>query len=717
MFYEYDTKGRLLRIKRRDDCLLASAGDRQELLYDSEGLVTEVDTYDSAGVLTAKQPYTYFDSRRLEKALNPVDVTKWTGLTYDARGLLTQVDGAGGLGKTVYNRTGLPGSEGRVTSVDKYSSVAGSALDSWNLLYDWIGNQFQVTDGDIKATQTERDDLGRVTRLVSPDQTYPIASLYDAASRVTLRTEAFGGGAVQRRTSNTFDNLGRPLVVDYLDSSCFGATLPETERIYDAPPGGTCPIVGACSHTEGRLAYVRMTFACGGDSNTYDQETFYGYDEAGRQISETIRDNIVMPMLPPRQQLFSWTKNGALAQMTTPSGAILGWTYGSAASNSDADLITAQWRTSVATPVTSAVTWNPFGPLKQYNQQNTLTSIALRTRITRNLAYRPTGLFVETQTGGTVAQSVVLAEDVKGRITKRDYTPNTGGVQDSYFRYDDQDRVLCETTNLVASCPTSGATIKNVHSASPPFTHAGDWKKILRPSPGTTGLTNDINAAGYGTSHRVTTVNQSDGTPVLGTTSIGYDANGDRISDDNAGLAYDNRAYFHDQRHNFNTAWIDFKLGGSLSQLQSYSGFDARNRRMSKTVWNATPGIAATWDYYYDPYDRLTEIRYVPNYAVPATYSIFQLFWLEDRLTAYWQTDYPAVATTKRYVGTDETSRPIHTTSRLRAATPRGSGRSTQRPGAATQLGRTGRVSAGAVRGPVPGLGDDGVPGRRRDGA
>ena len=652
VFYEYDTKGRLLRIKRRDDCAAASSGDRQELVYDNDGLVTEVQTYDAANVLTAKQPYTYFDSRRLEKVINPVDATKWTGLTYDSRGLLSQVDAAGALGRTVYNRSGTPGNEGRVSSVDKYYSVAGSAFDTWNLLFVWLGSQLQVTDGDAKVTRTERDDLGRTTRLTSPDMSYPTQYLYDAASRLTLKVEGLGGGAAVRRTSNTFDNLGRALAVDFLDASCPGASVPEIERFYDSAPL-SCPIIGGCTRTQGRLAYIRATISCAYPFGWIDQETFYGYDDAGRLISETIRDGAGRG---PEQQLFAWTKNGDLSQMTTVSGAVLGWTYGSAGNNSDADLVTAQWRTSTATPVTNAIQWNPFGPLKQYNQQNTLSSIPLRTRISRNLAYRPTGLYVETQTGGTVAHSVVLAEDVKGRVTKRDYTPNTSGVQDSYFLYDDQDRLLCETTNLVGSCPSSGSNIKNSHTASPPFMHSGDWKTLQRPIPGSTGLTHTFNIAA--TSHKIASVTQS-GTPSFGDTIFAYSSSGERVSDNNDFHTHDTRNFFFDQRHNNNAIWNEVYGLGTWMQFQSTSQFDGQNRRMLRTFYNPFWGTSSTWYFYYDPYDRLTQVRYTPSITAPTTYQVFEFLWLGDKLTAYWQTDYPSATTSKRYVSTDETDRPL----------------------------------------------------------
>src|SRR5262249_11343843 len=64
VFYSYDTTGRLFQIRRRDDCNAASAGDMQQMSYTPDGQVSEVDTYDSSGTLTAKQPYTYFAGRQ-----------------------------------------------------------------------------------------------------------------------------------------------------------------------------------------------------------------------------------------------------------------------------------------------------------------------------------------------------------------------------------------------------------------------------------------------------------------------------------------------------------------------------------------------------------------------------------------------------------------------------------------------------------------------------
>jgi RHS repeat-associated protein len=78
-----------------------------------------------------------------------------------------------------------------------------------------------------------------------------------------------------------------------------------------------------------------------------------------------------------------------------------------------------------------------------------------------------------------------------------------------------------------------------------------------------------------------------------------------------------------------------------------------------KSFLDNTTLAQAQWYFYYDPMGRLVEVRYTPNAASSGTYSQFQLFWVGRRLVLYWQTDYPSVTTTRRYVGTDEAERAL----------------------------------------------------------
>lgn len=664
MFYEHGhtdstRPAHLLRTKRRDDCNAASAGDRQEFLYDAEGLVTEIQTYDAANVLTSKKPFSYFDSRRLEKTFNPVDTSKFTGFVYDDRGDISQVssvDASGSLGKTVYNRAGVPGQDNRVTSVDRYKTA--SLFDTWNLLYDWTGNQSKVTDSDTKSIETVRDDLGRVVKLITPDKQYPTLTVYDNANRVVHINDNFGStGGVH---TFAYDGLGRLLAADYTDPVCAAAApQPEIKQVFDtlAGSGVSCPAGMTCARTGGRLAYVKAKLLCSSTysatDGTLDQETFFDYDDAGRVIREYIRDDAGRIA----DHLYTWTKTGELASVTTPSGAVLGSTFGSAGSNSDTDRITAIWRTNSSTPIADAITWFPYGPLKQYNQQHLISNKAQRTVISRNLAYRITNIAVENQSNGADTFAVAIAEDAKGRVTKRDYSQAAAGVQDSYFLYDNQDRLLCETTNVVSSCPTSGTNIKNSRTATA-FTAAGDWRELLRPVPGSTGLMNSFNPSGYGASHQVTMVRQNDGTPQLGDTVFGYDAQGSRSFDDNTStLTNDRRDYTYDGRGNVINVHGKYFSGGTWRDYDVGSAFDAKNRRIMKSFRDATTGVIAQWFFYYDLADRLIEVKHTPNVGSASMYTHFQLFWLRDRLVLFWQTDLPAAIVSRRYTATDEAER------------------------------------------------------------
>ena len=659
LIYEYDTKGRLSTTKRRDDCNAASTGDKQVYTYSPDSLLTNIETFDAANVVTKRQEMTYFDSRRLEKLINPVDTSKWTGFAYDAFGAVSEVNGGGNLNKTAYERGPT---EARVTTEKRYRDA--SSFDVWNIFYDWLGNQRQVDDGvgggSIKTTASDRDDLGRRVKLTNPDLGgFPTLNIYDEASRLVTVREA-NGGAGEQTHSFTYDRLGRLLSANYHEVCLGSAGNPELNYTYDAPPG-SCPVVGSCLRTTGRLAYVKVTLMCDAakPDKTLDQETWYSYDDAGRMIREHIRDDNGRVA----DLSFEYTKNGSLSKTTTPAAAVIGATFGSAASNSDTERIAAVWRTTTATPVIDAITWQPYGPLKQYNMQLKVSNAFQRTRITHNLAYRITQLRLEKQNGTAPIHTVDISEDAAGRVTLRNYDPNTNGVQDSYFKYDFQDRVLCETTASVGSCPTDGTNTKNSHSQSPPFLEAGDWKRDLRPIAGSTCMINDFSLTA-GT-HQLASVAQTGGvpascTPALGTTQIGHDSRGNRSYDDNtSSLPNDSRDYTYDGRRNLINVHGQYFTGGTWHTYDVSSAFDGKNRRVFKSFLDNTSGKLATWFFYYDSYDRLVEVAYTPDTSLPTTYSVFQLFWIQQRLILYWQTDFPTTTTTRRYVQTDETNRPI----------------------------------------------------------
>jgi len=538
-----------------------------------------------------------------------------------------------------------------MTSETRYKT--GSTYDSWAFLYDWLGDQSKYTDGDSKSVQSVRDDLGRYVKMISPDRSYPTLKIYDAANRMIETIEAYGYRTSYDHTF-TYDYLGRALNNDYYGTCPTGTAQPEIQRTYDAMPSGiTCPITGGCTNIAGRIAYVKAQLLCSstysGSDGSLDQETFYAYDAAGRIVEEYVRDDSGRIA----DHKYSWTKNGALAQFITPAGATMTWTYGSTGNNSDTDLVTAIAQSS--TTLLSSITWFPFGPLAGYQQAATIGGLPLKTVISRNLANRISD--TQMNNGTTEYEGVNIGEDSKGRVIKRDYFDNSAGVADSYFTYDEQDRVLCEATTTSGCIPSAG--YKNYRVTSPYFTSAGDWNDIQRYDRGV--LHTDTFSLTSGT-HQISQVTQ-DGT--LGHVSYTYNVLGDRNSDTGSGgdETHTGRTYTYDGRHNlvnvrmqlkythlFTTRWDYFDLG---------STFDARGRRVSKTFYEETTGDTSTLFYYYDPAGRLTEMVYTPHITSPSTYSVYQIAWLGGRPVMHTQTDYPSATVSRRYAVSDESSRTI----------------------------------------------------------
>ena len=649
MLYGYDSKGRLSRTMRRDDCNPESPGPREDYEFNPDGQVTAIYTYDAAGNITRKQLQSYYDSRQLQAMINPVDTSKLTALTYDARGSLTEIAQPGNLGRTTLTVDDAY----QVTGIDRASIV-----NPWVLTYDAQGQPRQVTDPDLLKIKTTYDDTGRIVIRDVPG-VHGVRIRYNANGEPI---SVIGGSTIEY----TRDTLGRVLSAD------LGFVCPPPRRItvqaaYDSIAPLACPIADGCKNITGRLAYVRVPLICSSlfPDGTLDQVTFYSYDAAGRVVAEHITYDtpVTEPPTPPRVfiQTYTWTKSGDLATATMPSTATIGFNYGSEASNADTDLVTAVWRTSPEPEnrVIDSITWKPYGPVEQYNRRDTIGGSPLRMKMTYNAAYRTTGIRLDAQNGSGPYYQLAITEDAKGRVTGRDFDPGRPeipGVFDSFYKYDDVDRLVCESTVPVTSCPGSGPTLKN-HMVGG-FTGAGDRSTLLRPNPGAgTGNTNRFDSG----SHRVMSVTQSGGTEPAATTTYSY-SGGVRFADDNLSSANpnDRRTYTYDWRKNLVGVQGWYWAGDAWHQYYVASGFDARNRRVFKAFEDATaPQHQKQWFFFYDGVDRLSEVRYIPNAAVPTTYFTYQLFWLENTLVAYWRTGWPGGETTKRYVEPDETGRPV----------------------------------------------------------
>lgn len=143
----------------------------------------------------------------------------------------------------------------------------------------------------------------------------------------------------------------------------------------------------------------------------------------------------------------------------------------------------------------------------------------------------------------------------------------------------------------------------------------------------------------------------------IGSTNFSFDARGFRYLEDNDSLSYDSRSHVFDQRGNRYSTVGYYRIGATWHSYSVVDTFDSLNRRVSKTVF--VNGVTSVYFYYYDALGRVSEVQFTPNTSSSATYQVFQFHWLDDKLVAYSQTDYPSATVSKRYVVTDDTNRPI----------------------------------------------------------
>lgn len=642
VYQTYDGLGRLATVKRRDDCNPSSAGDTTTYTYGDGDRVTKVEVTDASSTVTRRREVAYYESRRVKSYKDPASSQSAT-LTYDDRGLVTQVDAPSGLGKTGHTFDAMR----RETERRNYTT--STDYDAWTLAYYYLfySRPYTVADEDAKTVTETYDDMDRRVRRNAPDGGNTLWA-YDAAGRITERNEAYGSGASELHAFS-FDHLDRPLTEDYL-SSCGAGATPEVEYTYDAPPV-TCPSGAGCLRTGGRLAYVKTSLFCSTSltDKSFDQETFYSYDDAGRLIGEYIRDDGGRVAT----QTHTWSKTGALESTTTPSGVTLGATFGGPG-NSDNALPATLWRGTSSSPVIEDVTWFPFGGLRSYRHQNTIRGHQLQTVISRDLAGRVTDVLVEDSVDGTDQFDVAITRDDKGRVTQRDYTGGATGLQDSVFTYDWLDRILCEATSTGSSCPTSGSTLKNNISGSPPYTAGSDRREFRHAIAGYSSTLHQISLVSG--AHRINYIDQPG---AYGQTGFGWNVKGDRVWETNYG--YDVRGYGYDERRNLNSVNGFFKptSGSAWHNYYLSATFDQRNRRVGKGLYDATTGQFSYWYFYYDPMDRLVEIKYWPDSATSSTYSLFQISWLGERPIAMFQTDYPGTTLSRRYVHMDDSGRPM----------------------------------------------------------
>jgi RHS repeat-associated protein len=645
----YDDLGRLHLVRERDDCTVGSGGNTMELTYNDEGLVTKTEYLDASNTVTYRRSTTYGVDRRLYEIINPTQTTKRKTLAYEADGMLASITDEEGVGETEWLYDALNRASVEMRHVDS------SNTDDWSIINCLqMDRVFDVTDGDGKSLERTWDDLRRNVKQVTPDSGTSLF-FYDAAGNLTEHVEAFNS-ADELEHNFTYDAQNRILTEDTGDAACFSLGGAEIQYTYDS--AGTC---STCANATGRLVKVKTKIACDdskGD-DTFDQLTHFSYDDAGRIVNEFITDDGGRDIT----QSYGWDKNGNQTSVTPGSGIVATWTYGSGGSNSDAERIVSLTRTVDTTNTTliSNGAWYPFGPIKEYEQANTISGNNLIARFTWDLAHRPTELLWEQESSGTDVFKIAYTLDAQGRVTARDFTSAATGVEDAWYLYDWQDRVTCDATVAPTggTCPTSSSDRKNSLTGSPPYTASGEREVIAHRTNGEFDADTYTYSYLSGTDQIETVVKTSNSS---GSIDFGWDGRGNRLYDDDDEWADDRRDYTYDGRNNLIA--VSGKMKISATVVHDYTlvnAFDHKNRRFFKSLLDEDTSVEAQWFFYYDLQDRLIEVNYTPDIASPSNYQLVQFYWIGDRPVARLQTTYtPTTATQgRRFLHADELGTPL----------------------------------------------------------
>jgi YD repeat-containing protein len=641
---EYDSFGRLSATKLRDDCNAASAGNTMSRSYSSNGQLLQSEYLDASGTVKKRETSTILDGLQVGSHVNPVSPSYARTFEYFADGALQRTSFENMLGKTEVVRD----SQNRETTNKRFLT----SLTSLDWVLNYPANNAtstkvheKVTDPASKNVFTYLDDLGRKTAIVSPDSGTTVDT-YDEASRLTSTVEA--RDTVEQVTHTfQFDNIGRKTVENYGTEECEDGNPVDVEYFYDSLAGATCPSGATCTRLEGRLARVKTFLRCNSSGTAaIFQDTYYGYDDAGRLIAEYISDTTGRTA----DLAYTWDKNGNSTAVKAPTHASMMSTFGGAG-NSDANLSTSIARSVGGTPTNliTGVTWAPFGPVTQYDQENAIGGNKLRATLAWNLAYRATQIkFATTSVNKT---TIDLAEDEKGRFTQKAYSNVDAGVLSDYFKYDWLDRVTCESTFAASECPTSGTVTSVAYNAS-------NDRSSFRHSDPTFG--NKIYTPTYVSgADKITSIAASE------TTNYSWSARGDRIDENDNVSSVDIRGFTYDGKRRVRTLLGYFYSGFTCNPFCSptYKGyvityaFDERDRLVFRSFRNAADNTESQTFYYYDFRNRLMESKFVPNAASPSTYSIHNFYWMGERPVAMWTLAFPAGTTARYFSHADESNR------------------------------------------------------------
>jgi YD repeat-containing protein len=340
----YDSNGRISRAE-------ISGGQFVQYAYDTTGRLATVTHADNT---SRGYQYTSALSPRLLTAIVDERGNVYNSFSYDASGLATSTQLAGGVSRYQFSYSGLGNAAGHSTTItdplntsrsiqygpglvkahslpsaDSTADVAARAFDALGLTLsetDFLGAITTYTwDSTRRLPQTRVEASNQPEARTTTTQWHPTFRL------PILETEA------GRTTAWTYDTAGRPLT----------QTVTDTATSQARTWAWTYTALGLmASSTEPNGAVTTNTYDAAGNltkvSNALGHETTFGHDTAGRVTSKTEPNGLVSSYVyDARGRVtsitrgtevtgYSWDGAGLLTGATLPGGATLAYTYDAA---------------------------------------------------------------------------------------------------------------------------------------------------------------------------------------------------------------------------------------------------------------------------------------------------------------------------------------------------------------------------------------------------
>jgi RHS repeat-associated protein len=349
-------------------------GNRVQYTLNKMGNRTAENTYDPTGALARTRTQVFNSLNQLWKQVPAAGTAAVTTVfTYDSAGN--------------QQAASAPLSRGTVSQYDERNrlhQITDAANGVTMLDYDASDNLISVTDPRQLITSYQYTGFGERKTITSPD-TGTTRNTFDSAGNLKTRTDARNVTATYK-----YDALNRPISIVYPDTTLSFS--------YDAGVNGLGRMTGAA------------------DAN---HSLAFTYDEQGRIASKT---QIVSGQA--RTIRYAYT-NGNLISIVTPSGQTIAYTYAfgrvaSVAVN--------------GSPILSNISYEPFGPVRQWTWGN------------------GRGSFVRTfDRDGNIAQITaageLLAYEYDDALRIRGVSNGSSAALSWAYAYDSVDRIASATSS------------------------------------------------------------------------------------------------------------------------------------------------------------------------------------------------------------------------------------------------------------------------------